>query len=469
MNILYIGGGFVGACSAAVSADSGHQTLVFDVDTEKVRKLSSGDRDTIQSCLHEEGLGELLIRNKDRITFTTDIAQVRACADTVDAVFLCLPTPEKDGAEGETDLRFYRSAIEMVGPVFAARSGGKQEKRIVFVNKSTVPIGMIDLTAELLEKEGVKNFGIVSNPEFLVEGKAISGSLHPDRVVLGAASEEDFALMRRVYQRFHDATDISWIEVNPYEAACGKLLANYMLFNKVVNTYDVVGRTCEHFSHVSFEAVRKILSSDPRIGSWGLYNSMFSGGSCFIKDAASLAHQLETAGTHAHLVRGTLEANVFQRDHFLSRAETQASVSFAGARVAVLGLAFKQDTNDIRNSGAIGIIQQLLGAGVQEVRVYDPAATDMAKWYFDASKNPLYGNITYCASEGEAIAGTSVGIICTDWPQFKSLAPVFRSTVSVPYLIMDGRRSLSAEYVQLQKDGYSVIAVGSPFMKGDSV
>lgn len=466
MNILYIGGGFVGACSAAVSADSGHQVLVFDVDKEKMCKLGSGDRDTIKSCLHEEGLAELLIRNQQRIAFSTELTDVEKFCNSVDAVFMCLPTPEKAGAEGESDLSYYQSAVKMVGPLLAARNDGTQSRRLVIINKSTVPIRMIDYTAEWFAAEGVQNFGIVANPEFLVEGKAVQDSIHPDRVVVGANSSEDFAIMRKLYQRFCDVPSITYIEVNPYEAACGKLLANFLLFNKVVTTFDVVGRTCEYFDNVGYESVRKILVADPRIGSWGLYDSLFAGGSCFIKDAASLAHQLEQAGTHAHLVRGILDANVFQRDHFFGRAETEAQFEWSGKSVAVLGVAFKQDTNDIRNSGVIGIIQQLLGAGAAEVKVYDPAAMTECARYFDATKNPLYGKITYTKNETEALQDTAAVIIGTDWPQFKNVADTIMATVPAPYLIMDGRRIAQHQFATLQEKGYSVIAVGSPFLAG---
>ncbi len=465
MNILYVGGGFVGACSAAVSADSGHQTLVYDVDAEKVRKLSSLDRDTIQSCLHEEGLAELLIRNKDRITFTTDLEKVKEFAHRVDAIFMCVPTPES--ATGEADLSYYKQAVCDIGPALAKRNDGAQSKRLVVVNKSTVPIKMIDATEELFKDQGVQNFGIISNPEFLVEGKAIEDSIHPDRVVVGANNEADFVVMREVYRRFYDSSNVKYLEVNPYEAACGKLLANYLLFNKIVNAYDVVGRTCEYFPNMNYEQVRKILVSDPRIGGWGLYDSLYAGGSCFIKDAASLAHQLESVGTHANLVKSVLSANEFQRDHFFARAETEANFDWAGKTVTILGLAFKQDTNDLRNSGAIGIIQQLLGAGVNKIQAFDPAANNEAKKYFNPAKNPLNSKIEYADSVTEALTNSDAVIICTDWPQFKTVTANILEVTKAPYLIMDGRRIISANYQELVTQGYDVIAVGSPFLKGN--
>ncbi|MEK7165426.1 MAG: nucleotide sugar dehydrogenase [Patescibacteria group bacterium] len=466
MKVLYIGGGFVGACSAAVSSDSGHEVLVYDIDKAKIQKLSIDDRDVIQSCLHEKGLADLLIRNRSRITFTHDKKLLKDFAEQAEAVFMCLPTPEKSGAEGESDLSYYETAAATVGSLIAGRNDGKQTQHVVIVNKSTVPIRMIDYTEELFVKQGVKNFGIVSNPEFLVEGKAIEGSIRPDRVVVGCKYENDFRVMKQVYQRFVDSSSVKYIEVNPYEAAAGKLLSNYLLFNKVVTTCDVVGRTCEQFPNLQYEQVRKVLVADPRIGSWGLYDSLFAGGSCFIKDAGSLAHQLETSGARATLVRNVIEANVFQLDHFFGRAVTEANFDWVDKTVAVLGLSFKQDTNDIRNSGAILVLQQLIGAGVRKINVFDPAAMEGCKKYF--AKNPHGDKISYEAEEKSALQNTSAVIICTDWPQFKTVGETIKLVAKPPFLIMDGRRIIESQYNELAALGFDIIAVGSPFIRGNN-
>ena len=240
MNILYIGSGFVGACSSAVLAASGHNVLVYDIDENKVNMLGSEDRDTIESCLFEKGLGDLLVRNKERISFTNDYKKVEASLDTLDAVFMCLPTPEV-GETGESNLSYYITAAETLAQALKKRNNGTQEKHIVIVNKSTVPIEMVDRTAEIMDNAGVKNYGVVSNPEFLVEGKAVEGSLKPNRVVVGAWEQKDFDIMKKVYQRFYDAPTVDYIEVNPKEAAAGKLLANYYLFNKLAVCFDVIG------------------------------------------------------------------------------------------------------------------------------------------------------------------------------------------------------------------------------------
>ncbi|MEK7211118.1 MAG: UDP-glucose/GDP-mannose dehydrogenase family protein, partial [Patescibacteria group bacterium] len=282
MKLLYIGAGFVGACSGAVMADSGHDALVYDIDSTRIKMLGSGDRDTIQACLSEDGLGEMIVRNGERIKFTDNYQNVIGFLDNVEAVFMCLPTPEKAGAEGQSDLTCYSAAAEKLGESLAGRNGGRQEKRVVVINKSTVPIKLIDETEEILKKMGAKNFAVVSNPEFLVEGKAIEGTVRPSRIVVGAWNKEDFAVMRKIYQRFYTAPNVKYIEVNPLEAAAGKLLANYVLFNRLATTYDVIGRVAERFSKINFENLRQVLTTDERIGKWGFYDSVYAGGSCFI-------------------------------------------------------------------------------------------------------------------------------------------------------------------------------------------
>lgn len=461
MNILYIGSGFVGACSAAVSADSGHTVLVYDIDQGKIDRLSAGDRDTIESCLFEEGLGDLLIRHKDRIEFTTDYAKAERFLDTGDAVFMCLPTPEI-GETGESNLEYYFQAAARLAQALVKRNRGQQDKYVVIINKSTVPISMIDETQAVMSKQGVKNYGVVSNPEFLVEGKAIQGSLKPDRVVVGAWQTADFEIMRRLYQRFYDSPTVEYIEVNPKEAAAGKLLANFYLFNKLAVCFDVMGRTCETFSDLKFENLRQILTSDKRIGNWGFYDSLYAGGSCFIKDARSLAHQLQTAGRDAALVNETYLGNKRQLELFLGRAKTEAGISWSGKRVALLGLAFKRDTNDTRNSPSINIVQHLKEQSAAEIRCYDPAGMDYFKQQF-----PESDQVRYVTHEFAAMKGAEVIIIATDWPQFRGLADVIISAINPQTLLMDGRRMLQHRYEDLRAAGFDIIAVGSPFIKGN--
>ncbi|MBD3311267.1 MAG: nucleotide sugar dehydrogenase [Candidatus Magasanikbacteria bacterium] len=460
MNILYIGGGFVGTCSAAVSADSGHNVLVYDIDEKKIDKLGSYQKDRIESCMFEEGLYDLLSRNKERIKFTSDYSKVKNFLDKAHVVFMCLPTPEI-GETGESDLSFYFDAAEKLANTLIKRQDGKQDNYIVIVNKSTVPIDMVGKTKEIMTQAGVKKFGVVSNPEFLVEGKAVHGSVRPDRVVIGGETEKDFEIMRKLYDRFYSSSGVKYIEVGAGEAEAGKLLSNYLLFNKLTQCFDVVGRTCETFPDLKFENVRKILITDPRIGNWGLYDSLYAGGSCFIKDSRSLSYQLQTAGKNATLVNESYLANKRQLELFIGRAERELDYNWEGKKVALLGLAFKQDTNDIRNAPSINIVNFLLENRVEEIKCYDPVANGDFKRLFEQSKE-----VKYFETALEALQDTDAVIIATDWPQFRglydSLVGLYRGKKG---LIMDGRRMLQHKYNDLSREGFDIIAVGSPLLK----
>ena len=460
MKLLYIGAGFVGTCSAAVAADSGHEVLIYDIDKEKVKNLGSFDRDTVESVLFEEGLGDTLAKNKERIKFTHDNIDLENFIDKCEAIFICVPTSEIDET-GETDLSHYNSALEFLSKLLVKRNTGAQDNYLVIINKSTVPINLVMSTENKLKEAGVINFGVVSNPEFLVEGKAMFGSLKPDRVVIGAWNERDFVIMRRLYQRFYDSPTVQYIEVNPMEAAAGKLLANFYLFNKLAVCYDVIGRTCEAFSGVKFESIRKILTTDARIGEWGFFNSLYAGGSCFIKDARSLAHQLKSAGHEHALVNEVYLSNKRQLDKFINRPDKELNYDWKGKVVSILGLAFKRNTNDIRNSPSVNLVKHFLSKDVAEIRLYDPAAHQTFKKLF-----PENDKIKYVVSEKEAIANADVVILATDWPQFRSLSDLLlEKPLDKKVLIMDGRRILQHSYELLQSNGYDIIAVGSPLLK----
>ena len=408
MKILYIGGGYVGACSAAISADSGHEVLVYDTDEYRVGKFNTFDQDEIESVLYEKGLGEFMVRNRERIRFSSDLFEAGYFLDETDAIFMCLPTPEKGGS-GETDLSYYDTAGRTLAQLLLARNSGQQSKYVLIINKSTVPIDMVGRTREIMEEAGVRNFGVGSNPEFLVEGKAVEGSLKPERIVVGADSDQDKDIFRKVYKRFLYSPSVKYIEVNPYEAAAGKLLANFALFNRLSLCFDVVGRVCEKFDNIHFESLRNILISDKRIGEWGFYDSIYAGGSCFIKDARSLAHQLSTRGAVVDVINDTLEANERQLKNFIERAETELNFDFKDKRIAILGLAFKRDTNDIRNSGALGITKELFKRGVGEIRAFDPIAGENYLKY--SQSDPDFKKISPFAHASEAIRGADAVII----------------------------------------------------------
>ena len=377
---------------------------------------------------------------------------------------MCLPTPERDGT-GETNLEIYQAAAKTLGEILVKRNNGAQSRYVLIINKSTVPIDMVRRTKEIMLASGVKSFGVGSNPEFLVEGKAIEGSIRPSRVVVGADNETDFAIFRNIYSRFVEASHISYLEVSPLEAAASKLLANYILFSRLANCFDVVGRVCEKFACLQFENIRKVLITDGRIGDWGFYDSLFAGGSCFIKDARSLAHQLKEKGAKADLVDDVLAANQRQLTNFLSRAEEELNFSWPDKTAALLGLAFKQDTNDIRNAASLGTTEFLLAKAVKQIKAYDPAAGNNYLKYFSGHKDAEKINLV--SSELEAIKEAEVLMITADWPQFRGLDDLIMKNLPKGALIMDGRRMLAQQYEALAQAGYNIIAVGSPVIKAE--
>ncbi|MFH1482567.1 MAG: nucleotide sugar dehydrogenase [Patescibacteria group bacterium] len=462
MKILYFGAGFVGACSAAVNADSGHNVLVYDVNHELVNNLSSLNKNKIESSLFEKGLAELIIKNQSRIKFTFDLAEVEKFIDSTEAVFMCLPTPEKDNT-GETNLIFYEEAAKTLGEILLKRNNNEQGQYVLLINKSTVPVNMINQTKEIMEKIGVKNFGVGSNPEFLVEGKAIEGSTKQERVVVGAWNEKDFAIFRNIYSRFVKSPDVNYIEVNPLEAAASKLLANYILFNRLANCFDVIGRVCEKFEGLCFENVRNVLITDSRIGEWGFYDSLFAGGSCFIKDARSLFYQLKVQGVNTDIIDSILTANQRQLDNFLARAKDELNFNWQGKTVGIMGLAFKRDTNDIRNSASLKVTEFLFNQNVAQIKAFDPLAGNNYLKHFANNKD--INKINLVDSEEEAILGVDILIIATDWPQFRKLSDVIKNNLAKGAIIMDGRRILQHKYEELAEVGYNIIAVGSQVIK----
>lgn len=458
MNILYVGSGYVGACSAASAADSGHNVLVYDIDQKKIESFASLERERIESYLYEEGLFDLILKNKDRLNFISDLGAHKEKIDSLQAIFMCLPTPEK-AESGESDLGYYEKAVSDLAEFLKNRNNGEQSQYVLIVNKSTLPLGMVSRSKEILDSLGVKNYGVGSNPEFLVEGKAVSGSIKPQRIVVGAWSDQDFSLFRDIYQRFCESPDTAYIEVNPIEAEAGKLLANFMLFSRLANCFDVVGRTCEQFDDLHFENVRRILISDKRIGNWGFHNSLFAGGSCFIKDARSLSHQLREKGFETDLIDDTLKANRRQLNLFLARPEKELNYDWKEKKVALLGLAFKRSTNDVRNSAALGVADFLFEKNVGEIRAFDPIAIKSFKNVYSRSKDiKFYNNMA------EAMKGADVMIIATDWPEFRELFTTIKDNFTGD-LIMDGRRMLQRRFNQLKDLGFIVIAVGSSTAK----
>jgi UDPglucose 6-dehydrogenase len=456
MKIIVVGTGFVGLTHAAVCSEYGHEVYAYDVDAKRIAAYKTAKREKIGQYVNEPGLANIIAENINRhLFFTTELEPILEGAD---ALFLCLPTPPK--TNGASDLSTYFSALDHIAPLLAKR---QDQRRIVLINKSTVPIGTARQLENVLRKYNVPNAGVASNPEFLPEGDAVDKSRRPDRVVVGADSDEDFHILRRVYSQFYNHVRIGYIETTPETAEAIKYVANTLLLTYISFWNGVGARLGESFPNVRIEDLKRGVTADNRISKWGSYVSNGAGGSCFGKDIQSLIYQFRTVGVAPDLLSSVYNINEYQKTYLIERAVREANVNFNQKTVALLGLAFKQRTNDMRDSSALKVVEGLLARGVREIRAYDPLALDEAKHYFDPDKNHLFEKITYHKSVQEAIAGSSIMLISTDWEEFRGLSGTIEKCVNPPYLILDGRRMIP-DFSELVEHGYEYLAVGGPYM-----
>ncbi|MDX2161592.1 MAG: nucleotide sugar dehydrogenase [bacterium] len=458
MKIIVVGTGFVGLTHAATTSEYGHEVYAYDIDAERIAAYQSADPARIERYVNEPGLSQVIADNINRyLFFTTDIASV---IEGVDAVFLCTATPPM--YNGSTDLSYYTNAANTLAELLAKR---QDQRRVVIVNKSTVPIGTARYLESILREHDVPNAGVASNPEFLPEGDAVEKSRKPDRVVVGADSEADFAILRRIYSQFNNHVRIRYIETTPETAEGIKYLANTLLLTYISFWNGVGARLGETFPNIRMEDLKRGVTSDNRISTWGSYVSNGAGGSCFGKDIQSLIYQFQSNGQPADLLQSVYSINEYQKTYLIDRAIREAKAVFNQKSVALLGLSFKQRTNDMRDSSSLKVVETLLSRGVKSIRAYDPLAMHEAQRFFNPEHNHLYEKITYHATAREALEGSDMLFISTDWEEFRGLSGTIEKTVQPPYLILDGRRMIP-DYRELVARGYSYLAVGSAYMAG---
>jgi UDPglucose 6-dehydrogenase len=458
MKIIVIGTGFVGLPHAAVLSEYGHEVYAYDIDEERINAYKSGEREQIERYVNEPGLAASVAENLDRyLHFTTDITDV---VDGTDVIFLCLNTPPK--RDGASDLSYYLNAVHHLAQLLAKR---EDKKRVVLVNKSTVPVGTARLLENIMREHGVENFGVASNPEFLAQGNAIEGSRRPDRVAIGADTQEDLQILRRVYSQFVNHVRIRYLETTPETAEAIKYVANTLLLTYISFWNGVGGRLAESFPNIRMEDLKVGVTSDGRISTWGSYVSNGAGGSCFGKDIQSLIYQLNQAGRSTDLLQAVHNINEYQKTYIIDRAVYEAGFSFNQKTVALLGLAFKKRTNDMRDSAALKVVESLLARGVASIRAYDPLASeDAQRIWFNPEDNHLFERISYHSSAKEAIEGSDALYISTDWEEFRGLSRTIETTVQPPYLVMDGRRMLP-DFETLVNLGYEYLPVGGTLLK----
>ncbi len=409
--IVVIGTGYVGLCTAVTFAHLGNAVIGLDIDAAKVARLAVG------ACpIFEPGLETLLAAQTaaGRLAFTTDYDEAIPDADFV---FICVNTPP--APDGGADMRFVRAAAASIGASLTPWH------RTIVVDKSTMPVGSGDLVHGILGEHAPTGarFAVVSNPEFLREGSAVHDMLHPDRVVLGSQDRAAAGAVAALYASFDTAvlvTDLRTAEMIKYAA-------NAFLATKI-SFINEVARICEA-TGADVRQVAAGMGMDRRIGPHFLDAGIGFGGSCFPKDVLALAHMAEGAGETPQILRAVLDVNRGARRGFVRKLQRTLG-TLAGATVAVWGLAFKPETDDMRESPAIEIIRALQDEGAT-VRAYDPEAM--------AAARDLLPGVTLCADAYEAARGADAVALVTDWDAFKvvDLARV-RRALRRPILV-DGR------------------------------
>src|SRR6059036_2946616 len=429
MNICVVGTGYVGLVTGAVFADLGNDVICVDNQPEKVAALQAG-----KMPIYEPGLEEMVGRNvaDARLAFTTDLA---AAVRRALIIFITVGTPPKP--DGETDL----SAVEQV----AASIGTAMEKYTVIVNKSTVPVGTGDFVRDVIARHQRQRvpFDVVSNPEFLREGSAIEDTLRPDRIVIGAPNQQVAMTLLELYaplERPMIITDVPSAEIIKY--ASNAFLATKISF------VNVIANLCEQVG-ADIAQVVKGMGLDPRIGPAFLQAGLGYGGSCFPKDTDSLVHTAAARGVDFVLLRAAVEINQERASHFVRMIE-KALAPLDDKRVAVLGLAFKPNTDDMREAKSIEVVARLVQLGAQ-VRAYDPVAAENAR-------RVLPAGVVYCDSPYAAATDADAVALVTEWNEFKLLNLERLRAVMRRPIVFDGRNLWEPE--RMRRLGFEYHSIG---------
>jgi UDPglucose 6-dehydrogenase len=451
VNVGVVGAGFVGLTHAAVTAVFGHKVVAYDSNIEKIKAFNSKNKTEIERFIYEKNLSDMVIEQvqNNRLKFSNDPKSLLNC----EVLFMCLPTPYKDS--GESDLTFLFDAAGIIADVLKNKQGF-----VLFVDKSTVPIGTAKKLYQFLESKGLKNFDVASNPEFLPEGDAVASSLHSHKVIVGANRDESFKLLRQVYSGFVNMP--GYVETNPETAEAIKYASNTLLYSQIVAWQAIPGKIGEAFPQVDFDVMKRGILADSRIASWGSFISAGAGGSCFKKDALSLNFQLNNRKTDASFVSLVNDVNEKNKSGIIHRTIAEG-YDFKDKTVAILGVSFKRETNDMRESNALKVIPLLLELDVKLLKIHDPLALAEAKRYFGNE-----ARISYHETAEEALKDADATFIATDHREFKSLSDAIANLTNKPHLLIDGRRAISASEVnKLLSNDVSHIAVGSTYRKSE--
>lgn len=404
INIAVIGAGYVGSVSGACLADFGNQVTCVDNNAAKIESLKKGI-----IPIYEPGLDTIVERTirAGRLRFTTDLA---AAVTSNSVVFIAVGTPPAE--DGSADLRYVEGVAREIGRAM--------ESYTVIVDKSTVPVGTGRLVTKWIGEELGKRgadipFDVVSNPEFLREGSAVQDFTHPDRVVIGAESERARKVMKEVYRALY-LNETPYIETNLESAEMIKYASNAFLAVKITFINEIAN-LCEA-AGANVQDVAKAMGRDGRIGAKFLHPGPGYGGSCFPKDTQALARIGRDCGEPLSLVETTIMVNERQKLRMIDKIETSLGGpgSLSGKTLAILGLAFKPNTDDMRESPALTIGEGLVKKGAR-LRVWDPAAMKEAAWRLASIKDAVY----FAEDEYDALSDASALVLLTEWNQFRNL------------------------------------------------
>lgn len=416
MKIAVAGTGYVGLVAGVCFAEKGHDVTCVDVDEKKVKLMESG-----VSPIYEEGLEELMRKNNatGRLHYTTDY---RNAYKDVDAIFIGVGTPEQP--DGSANLSYIATVSRQIAE--------SVERDCLVVVKSTVPVGTNDKVEQFIRDFLIRDVRVevASNPEFLAQGSAVHDTLHAARIIIGTQSKEAEAVLKKIYEPF----GLPIVSVNRRSAemikyACNDFLAlkiSYM--NDIANLCELVG--------ADIDAVAEGMSYDARIGSRFLNAGVGYGGSCFPKDTKALKYLARQNGYKLRTVEAAVAVNAEQKTRLFHKASNRM-ITFQNLKVAVLGLAFKAGTDDLREAPSLDNVQLLLESGA-DIYAYDPVATDNFRKRFPEGKNER-GTIQYVATPEEALQDANICFIFTEWGEIKAVTPeTFKSRMRIP-LVYDGR------------------------------
>lgn len=428
MNITVVGTGYVGLVTGACLADVGHQVTCVDIDAAKIERLRQG-----LIPIYEPGLEQVVHHNVQagRLIFSTTVAD---SVPSAEVVFIAVGTPS--AADGTADLKYVFAAAKSIGQAL--------RRYTVIVDKSTVPVGTAKAVETIIKQEFKGEFGMASCPEFLREGCAVDDFFAPDRIVLGVRDDRTSDVMLDVFKPIKGQKVITTVE----SAELIKYASNAFLATKI-SFINEIAQICERMG-ADIEEVAYGVGLDHRIGPKFLKAGIGWGGSCFPKDVSALDQMAGASGYDFQLLKSVIGVNRNQRKHFIDHVQKHFSNDLTGKKIAVLGLAFKENTDDIRESAAIDIIQQLIPTGAQLV-AFDYQATANSKLVLPAS-------VQFADDVYAALTGADAVLVLTEWKEFKELDwDKIRQLVKQP-VVFDGRNLLKPQ--TMRELGFTYYSVG---------